>query len=75
MSGFTPGVILRNTLSSESSPKATDEFDCSPLKSVECASTSSSCPGSRWKVSASPSGGAAKERSQHAIASRSWTAS
>ena len=42
MSGFTPGVILRNTLSSESSPNATDELDCSPLNRVECASRSSS---------------------------------
>src|SRR5438046_3041086 len=49
MSGLTPGVTLRNTFISASSPKATEELDCSPLNSVECASRSSSCPGSRWK--------------------------
>ena len=51
MSGFTPGVTLRKTFISESSPKATDELDCSPENSVECASRSSSWPGSRWKSS------------------------
>ena len=42
MSGFTPGVTLRNTFISASSPKATEEFDCSPEKSVEWASRSRS---------------------------------
>ena len=53
MSGFTPGVTLRNTFISASSPKATEELDCSPLNSVECASRSSSWPGSRWNRSPS----------------------
>ncbi len=75
MSGFTPGVILRKTFIRESSPKATEEFDCSPLNSVECDSRSSSWPGSRWNCSGPPSGGASKERSQQAIASRSCRAS
>ena len=44
MSGLTPGVILRKTFISESSPKATDEFDCSPEKSVEWVSRSRSWP-------------------------------
>ena len=34
--GCVPGVILRNTFSSESSPNATEELDCSPVNSVEC---------------------------------------
>ena len=40
--GSRPGVTLRNTFISASSPKATEELDCSPLNSVECASRSSS---------------------------------
>ena len=74
MSGLVPGVILRNTFISESSPNATEEFDCSPLNRVEWVSRSSSWPGSRWN-SSGPSGGASNERSQQAIASRSCTAS
>ena len=49
MSGLLPGVILRNTFSRESSPNLTEESDCSPEYRVECASRSSSWPGSRWK--------------------------
>ena len=37
MSGLTPGVTLRKTFISASSPKATEELDCSPEKSVEWA--------------------------------------
>ena len=84
MSGFTPGVILRNTFIRQSSPNATDEFDCSPENSVECVSRSRSWPGSRWKRSPlasscrlpplSPSA-ASKDRSQRSIASRSCRAS
>ena len=80
MSGLTPGVTLRNTLSSASSPKASEELDCSPENSVECASVSRSWPGSRWNAR-SPSvrwsavEASSKARSQPAIASRSCTAS
>ncbi len=42
MSGFTPGVTLRKTFINASSPKATEELDCSPENSVECASGSRS---------------------------------
>ncbi len=66
MSGLTPGVTLRNTFISASSPKATEELDCSPLNSVECASRSSSWPGSRWNrspsVSVTPSLGRRRRR-------------
>ncbi len=74
MSGLVPGVILRNTLRIESSPNATEELDCSPLNSVECASRSSSCPGIRSNRR-SPSGLVSKACSQPAIASRSCSAS
>ena len=37
MSGLMPGVTLRKTFISASSPKATEELDCSPLNSVEWA--------------------------------------
>ena len=37
MSGLGPGVTLRNSLSTESSPKATEELDCSPVKRVPSA--------------------------------------
>ena len=50
MSGLTPGVTLRKTFISASSPNATDELDCSPEKSVEWASMSRSWPGSRWNM-------------------------
>ena len=78
MSGFTPGVTLRKTFISESSPKATEEFDCSPENSVECAVEVEVVPGQRWK-SSSPrevlAGGAANARSHSAIDSRSCSAS
>ena len=86
-SGLIPGVTLRKTLSRESSPNITEELDCSPLNSVEWASRSSSCPGSRWNTSSPSVVGprsvtgpssvtpAANARSRCAIASRSWTAS
>ena len=35
MSGLIPGVTLRNTLRIASSPKKTEELDCSPENSVE----------------------------------------
>ena len=47
------GVTLRNTLSNESSPNITEEFDCSPENGVEWARGSSSSPGSRWNTSVS----------------------
>ena len=81
MSGFTPGVTLRNTFSRESSPKASEELDCSPEKRVEWASVSRSYPGSRWNSRASSVepvetlAARSNARSQPAIASRSWTAS
>ena len=80
MSGLTPGVTRRKTFISESSPKATEEFDCSPLNSVEWVVRSISWPSSRWKSSGWrwsyswwPSAANASRHS--AIASRSWTAS
>ncbi len=79
MSGLTPGVTLRKTFISESSPKATEELDCSPLKRVEWTVRSSSWPSTRWKASRSrvtrPSVTSAKARSHRPIDSRSWTAS
>ena len=42
---------MRKTFISASSPKATDELDCSPEKSVECVSMSRSWPGRRWNIS------------------------
>ena len=75
MSGLAPGVTLRNTFISASSPKATEELDCSPENSVECASRSRSWPGSRWKVSSPDCSGASNARCHSAIASRSWSAS
>ena len=42
MSGLTPGVTRRKTLSRLSSPKITDELLCWPEKNDERASTSSS---------------------------------
>ncbi len=84
MSGFAPGVTLRNSFIAAWSPNSTVEFDCSPENSAAVTSGSRSCPGMRWKVSpvagsvqAPPSAGAAstKVRSQAAIASRSCRAS
>ena len=80
MSGLTPGVTLRKTFISASSPKATDELDCSPENSVECASRSSVVAGQ--PVEPQPVGSttvrlpaASKARCHSAIASRSWSAS
>ena len=85
MSGLTPGVILRNTFISESSPKATEEFDCSPEKSVEWVVEVELVPaaagGSARPLSSSvrlppvSSAAAANARSHSAIASRSCSAS
>ena len=74
MSGLIPGVTLRNTLRIASSPKKTEELDCSPENSVEVASGSRSWPGTRWKVSA-PCSSSVKPRSQAPIATRSCSAS
>ncbi len=52
MSGLIPGVTLRKTLRIASSPKKTEELDCSPENSVDVASGSRSWPGTRWKFSA-----------------------
>ena len=83
MSGLTPGVTLRKTFISASSPNATDELDCSPEKSVEWASMSRSWPGSRWNMRSprTSDGGAgatpcrANAASHSAIAWRSCSAS
>ena len=53
MSGLSPGLILRNTLRSESSPKATEELDCSPHEQRRVRRPGRARdPASRWNVSA-----------------------